>query len=80
MRCESCNYCHYDYSDDMEVCWLGIDSYDNGKSCGCKYTQKTLDKWAAIQEKAEEEEYARMGEFFTKLGDKNSEIENGVSA
>lgn len=67
MRCDSCNYCYYDYSENYDYCWLGIDAYDNGRSCGCRYNQKTLDKWAEHQEKEEQEEYARMGKFFSEM-------------
>lgn len=69
MRCEYCKFNYYDYSDNYDYCWLGIEGYDNGKSCGCKYNMKTLKKFADHQEREEAEEYARMGRFFAELKD-----------
>jgi hypothetical protein len=68
MRCENCNYKIYDYSEDYETCWLGIEGDDNGKSIGCKYQQRTLDKWAKEIEQAEAYEYQRMYEYYKEAG------------
>ena len=67
MRCHSCNYCVWDYSENYETCFLGIESFDNGKTCGCRYREKTLDKWAKELEEMEAEEYKRMGEYFMQM-------------
>lgn len=69
MRCECCKYSYFDYGENYDYCWLGIESYDNGKTCGCKYNMKTLNKWAEHQEQAQDEEYKRMGEYFSQLED-----------
>lgn len=62
MRCKTCNYLTWDYSENYEDCWLGIEAYDNGKSCGCRYSQKTLDRWAKQIEEQEAEYYKNMVE------------------
>ena len=72
MRCDSCNYNVWDYSENYETCWLGIEPYENSKgSCGCKYRRSTLEKWGNEIEEAQNEEYKRMGEYFSKLEEEN---------
>ena len=75
MRCNNCNYLYFDYSENYEDCRLGLGE-ENGKGeCGCKYTQKQLDKFAKEIEEMEAEEYKRMGEFFSKL---DNEVTNDM--
>lgn len=63
MRCDSCNYVTWDYSENYEDCYFGIEAYENSKgSIGCKYRQKTLDKWAKQIEEQEAEYYKNMVE------------------
>ena len=63
MRCDSCNYLTWDYSENYETCSLGIESYENSKgSIGCKYRQKTLDRWSKQIEEQETEYYKNMVE------------------
>lgn len=67
MRCKNCNYLMYDYSEDCEDCMFGFDDEDSKGEIGCKYTRKQLDKFAKEMEEMETENYARMGEYFSKL-------------
>lgn len=63
MRCSTCNYLTWDYSENYEDCILGIEADENSKgSIGCKYRQKTLDKWAKYIEEQEAEYYKNMVE------------------
>lgn len=69
MRCKNCNYLIYNYSENYEECFFGFEDNENG----CKYRQKTLDKFSKEIEDMEAEEYSRMAEYFSKMEKTNEQ-------
>lgn len=67
MKCEKCNYCQYDWSDDMYLCRFSWEDEDYKGNCGCRYNQKTLDKKYKTllkeEQKAENEFYEDFCKF-----------------
>lgn len=80
MRCNECSFSYYDYSDNYEACWLGIEAYENSKgSCGCRYSMKTLKKWGDEAHKAEDEYYKAMSEAIEEFGEDLENVEKRVT-
>ena len=67
MRCKNCNYLYFDYSENYEDCRFGLGEENSQGEIGCKYTQKQLDKFSKEIEEMEQDEYARMGEFYQTM-------------
>ena len=75
MRCKNCNYLYYDYSENYEDCSLGLGEENNKGECGCKYTEKQLRKFAKEIEDMETQKYAKMAEYYSKVGIEGAEDE-----
>ena len=68
MRCNGCPYESYDSQEGYPTCRLFGDNedyiYENKKGeLGCKYNQKSLQKFVKIQKRDEEEIVRQMGDF-----------------
>lgn len=69
MRCKNCPYKEYDYSEETTLCAIfgyGDDeiSEDRHGDEGCRYNQKTLEKFIRRHREVDEPEIVRqMGDF-----------------
>ena len=68
MRCNGCPYESYDYQEGCPTCKLFGDNdefiYENAKGeLGCRFNQRSLQKYIKIHELEEEEIVRQMGDF-----------------